>query len=367
MMGKPASPGTGSERYALHIPLWIGTGIQADELGRIPMWEAAPTSIGRYQASVERRESYFILRIPGFPSEKEAHEAFDVLASALIQWSLRNGATIRFPPILEPILTSNDPNLRFRENLSNEQYPGWGRREDGSITDGGIYPEQACIIPEHKRIWEHPAFYARRVVLLRLDQILSRGPERESVVGVLRDDYILLVIEVLWTAFDQVDKRVKFILLMTALETIAGGEPAGDPPEYLREVTAELKAVVAQRRKGSTPEISKLLERCDLKIDQIIEQGIMGSLRQLLCRVSGIDPEDKAQTVRRNQIYATINTLYKVRSGLAHGGKMRVTDPESYGVLTSSLQSLEKLVIDALLFCWKERDEQARRTGDTPD
>jgi len=366
-MGKPASQGTGSERYALHIPLWIGTEIQADELGRIPIWKSVPTNIAGYPATVERREFYFILHVPGFPSEKEAGDFFDVFASTLIQWSLRNSATIRFPPILEPVLTSNDPNLWFRKHLSSEQYPGWNRSEDGSITDGAIHPEQACLIPEHKRIWEYPAFYTRRVVPLKLDQVFVESPERKNGVRVLRDDYILLVTEVLWTAFDQIDRRVRFILLMTALEIIAGGEPAGDPPEYLRKVTAELKSVVAQRRKGSTPEISKLLERCDLKIDQIIEQGIMGSLRLLLCRVSGIDPQDEAQIAPRNEIHGTINALYKVRSGLAHGGKMRVTDPTSYGVLTSSLQILEKLVIDALLFCWKERDQQPSKISDATD
>lgn len=78
----------------------------------------------------------------------------------------------------------------------------------------------------------------------------------------------------------------------------------------------------------------------------------------LLCRVSGIDPASEKQIIERNQLYATINTLYRIRSGLAHGGKMRVTDPDSYNTLKSSLQTLQKLVIDTLLLRWKELQAQ---------
>jgi hypothetical protein len=244
--------------------------------------------------------------------------------------------------------------------LKPDLYPDWDRREDGSISDGGIYAEQACIIPEHNRIWEYPAFYARRVVQLRLGQVMAALPDFENGTDTLYDS-ILLATEVLWTTFDQVDLRVRFILLMTALETIARGEATGEVPDYLREVTEELRSVVEKRRKVSAPTISKLLEKWDQRIKQMTDPSIMDRLRGLLCRVSGIDADDPTQVAQRDQVYATINKLYGVRSGLAHGGKMRMTDSESVNKLKTSLQTLETLVIDTLLFRWKELDEHGTR------
>jgi hypothetical protein len=346
------------ERYALRIPFSLGTRVQADELSRIPMWEVISVEVGERPATIERLELYFILRVGGFASENDARHSFDRLGCSLIKWSLQNKATVRYSPVLQPIMTSTDPNRFFRENLEREHYPNWTRREDGSITDGGIFADQTCIIPEHQRIWEYPAFYGRPVMPLKLEQVTAGISECEDETSVLHDDDLLLAIEILWTAYDQVDIRVRFILLMTALETIAGEEPGGDVPEYFQNVAAELRAVVTQRRKGSISDISRFLDRCDLKISQITDPSIMGGLRGLLCRVSGVDPADEKQVDERTQLYATINKLYGIRSGLAHGGKMRATDPNFYETLKSSLHTLEKLVTDAVRYRWQELRNQ---------
>jgi hypothetical protein len=241
MMCKPASAGTGPETYAIHLPLWPGTRVHAPELDGIAIWESAIVELARRPVSIERRESYFILHIRGFRTEQTARGFLEKLACSLIQWSIKQRATIRFSPIPEPILTSDDPNRSFRESLREDLYPGWRKREDGTITDGGICPEQTCIIPEHKRIGEYPAFYARSIAPFKLNELtVAIENSFGGNARILEDEPLLLALEVTWTAFDQLDRRVRFILLMTALETLAASELAEETPEYLLQIVEEL-------------------------------------------------------------------------------------------------------------------------------
>jgi hypothetical protein len=353
MVGKKASLGVEPVSYSLRFPFSLGTQVRSRWLSDIPTWEFRNIVLTGHAARVEKRESYFVLWVEGFPTEKEAENFLNGLACGLIEWSSQKKAAIRFSAFPELILTSDDPHLWFRENLQPSEYGEWSRRQDGSITDGGIYAEQTCIIPTHKRIWEYPAFYGRIVIDFELQDLEATSHGQTTVPArALQDETFLLAIETFWTALDQLDRRVRFILLMTTLEILAQSQPGMEAPENLRTLTEELKSLIAKRREENVLKDRQQFERCIRKIEEITDTSISAKLRQFLCRVSGIDPA-KA-TPERASLYKEVNGLYGIRSALAHGGKMRIREAKFWQSLSEGVSKLEQIVTTAIQF-WASR------------
>src|SRR6202008_1871905 len=127
--------------------------------------------------------------------------------------SAETGAALPFPSSLADVARLDDPNLRFREQLQDSDYPShWTKRADGTRTDGGIFATDACILPEHERIWEYPLFLGKVLHTFNFSQLSKHvSDSRNFRSEVAEDNSIRVASQALWVACAQYGRRIRFV------------------------------------------------------------------------------------------------------------------------------------------------------------
>jgi hypothetical protein len=215
--GLPATRGTGPEEYTARVAFEMSAfdqlkdGLSSFELGGFP-------------ARLDRRDHFYVLRVTGFASSDVAERFSRVIRGAMTELSARKGATFLVQPIL-PIDRNEVPtNVQIRDGLAAQHYPAWNRRPDGSITDGGIWPHQSCILPEHERIWEYPLLWGKPLREITVDlfqSAVTSAHSRPNLATALEDQRLQAAAKFLNLANGEPNREVGFVLYATVLETLA--------------------------------------------------------------------------------------------------------------------------------------------------
>jgi hypothetical protein len=319
-LGRAATKGDGPIRYSLRIPVWPGDNVRIEGIENLALGDAHETTIAGQKVLIEKRDLFLILKMLDLPSIEAAEAMWSQLSIALIRLSAVTGAALQFSVPLAKIARGDDQNIQFREQIRESEYPiHWTRRSDRTRTDGGIFPQDACILPEHERIWEYPLSFGKialNVKLSQVDEFLLQS--RDFPVGVAEDNAIRMASLALWLACIANDRRVQFVLLVTTLDILASDEKASNWTETIRDVISELQDVIRSKSTGTSDGILTKLSR---KIDEIGVPGMADRIRNLVLRANGQGHIDATETKRLTK---EVNQLLGKRAAIAHGGKFLI-------------------------------------------
>jgi hypothetical protein len=285
-----------------------------DGFENLNVGDTASFDIEGQAAGIEQREQFLVLKIPNISSVDNGKLMFAQLAVALVRLSAETGAALQFPNYLVDIARANDPNLRFREALPESEYPAdWNKREDGTRTDGGIFAVDACILPEHERIWEYPNSFGKIVRLFNFSHLSKRMSGVRLVAhDVANDNSICLASAALWAACAQYDRRIAFILLVTTIEILASREKV---PTW---VTVELEIIISeirdfiQSKSNVVPE--QMLEKFSRKFEEIGITTIADRIRGLVLRSFGhLDANEQSAKDLIKEVNATDQNFFAPR------------------------------------------------------
>lgn len=303
--GQAATEGAGPISYTLRIPLWTADNALVEEFKDLTEGTILELTISGMKVLVEKRRFFEVLRVPGFPSIESARSKWRQLVIALVRFSIASRVALGFPMELSEIGREDDPNRQFRELLRDSVYPiSWGVRADGSRTDGGIFPECAYILPEHERIWEHKDILVktwRPCRILELDKFLSES--KSFPVGAAENERIETASQAFWSALSQHDRRIQYVLYITALEILADDENVENWAEPVRPLFPDIQTLI---RSKLTPGTKAVFQRFEDAIKHIGKPGSVAKTRNLIRRTLGTEKE-------ASEIWGT-------RSKIVHGG-----------------------------------------------
>lgn len=316
-LGRAATKGDGQIRYSLRIPLWPGDNVRIEAIENLASGDAHEITIAGQKVLIEKRDLFLILKVLDLPSIEAAEAMWSQLSIALIRLSAATGAALQFPSPLAKIARGDDPNIQFREKLRESEYPThWIRRSDTTRTDGGIFPLDAYILPEHERIWEYSLSFgkiARNVNLSQVGDFLFKS--RDFPTGVAGDNAIRMASLALWLACTANDPRIQFVLLVTTLDILASDENLSKWTETIRDVISEIQDVIRLKSIGTSDGALTKLSR---KINEIGNPGMAERIRNLLHRANGKGPIDATE---KKRLTKEVNQLLGKRAAIAHGGK----------------------------------------------
>ena len=318
LFGRPATGGNGPERYTVRIPLWLAENAKLGALEKLGLDETINFRLARQTAVIEKRHDFVVLKIPDLTSQTAAEDIAGQVAIGLIRFSARKGVAIHFPFPPSNVARSEDPNLWLRERLQDSEYPrDWERRSDGTVTDGGIFPSETCILPEHERIWEYPMYFGRVIRPFTLDEVNGAVEEADSFVpDAARDPTILTAAQTLGVACGQQDRRLTCLLLIAALDVLAQDESVTKWPD-LNDIVAEIQNLLNKHRDADEAR-SNFIQ----KLSQRIEGGppMAERIRTLVLRALGVQQTDSFEG---KAVIAEVNQILRWRAKLAHGGGFR--------------------------------------------
>jgi hypothetical protein len=216
--GSPATEGCGVERYTARLIFEVSQFDQVEESN-------SSFELAGFTAEIKHHDHFHVLRVGEFRSAQEAENFVGFVRSAMIELSARKGASVWVSPII-PIDRNEMPlNVSMRDGLAEQHHPKWSRRSDGSVTDGGVWPHQSCILPEHERIWEYPQLWAKPVRLLDIPSM------KDAVVSAIRigrpqnlldDKRLLSASKFLNLGNAEPNRELSFLLYAMVLEVLAG-------------------------------------------------------------------------------------------------------------------------------------------------
>jgi hypothetical protein len=318
MMGRAATQGIGPTRYTLRIPVWPADNILVDGLEKLNVGDTTTANIAGQITTIEKREHFLIFKMPDFTSIDTAKAFSAYLAIALIRLSAATGAALPFSSPLADIARRDDPNLRFREQLQDSEYPShWTERADGTRTDGGIFATDACVLPEHERIWEYPMFFGKALHTFNFTQLSNHvWDARNFQAGATENNSIRVASQALWVACAQYDRRIKYVLLVTSLEILAESEEVPNWTAALGHIISEIHDLIRSSKPNAVSE--ELLKKLSRKVDEIGTPGMADRIRSLVLRAFGLrdmnGPGGK-------DLMKEVNTILRQRGALVHGGK----------------------------------------------
>jgi hypothetical protein len=312
-VGRPATEGTGPERYTIRFVLWIPENVMLDDLRDIEENSSTDIPISGKAAKFEKRHNFWILRIEELDTLAAAEALANQVATGLIRLTARTGAAVAFS--FPPSAIIREPSNGFdRDNLDPINYPNhWRPRQDGTRTDGGIFAHQTCILPEHERIWEYPTLFGKPHRLLRKNDISIAIQNSTEFMRFTPDNEFICGINALWAGCAQNDRRLTFILLVTALDVLAENEDVANWTDALKEVIAEMKDAITLHSEGDQ---RTLLDKLSRKIDEIGKPGRADLIRKLVLRAFGLEPGSP----KGNEIIKEVSKIYGKRGSIAHGG-----------------------------------------------
>lgn len=316
-LGRPATEGSGPIRYSLRVPVWPGENVQISEVENLTAGDVYKTRIASQNALIEKREHFLVFKIQGLKSIAAAEDMWHQLSIALIRLSSSIGAALQFPIQQTEIARNDDPNIHFREQIKESEYPlNWTRRSDGTRTDGGIFPTGAYILPEHERIWEYNIWFGRIRRIVSLSNVSEFTSESKNFpANAIENNSIQMASHALWLACSANDRRIQFILLITTLDILARDENLPNWTVAIGEIISDIQGVI-RAKLGGSPE--GLLLRLSRSIAEIGSPGMADRIRSLTLRAFGSPQKDSLDA--KNVIKEVNNALGK-RAALAHGGK----------------------------------------------
>jgi hypothetical protein len=251
-LGRAATKGDGPIRYSLRIPVWPGDNVRIEAIENLALGDAHETTIAGQKVQIEKRDHFLILKMQDFPSIQAADAMWSHLSIALIRLSAVTGAALQFPVPLAKIARGDDPNIQFREQIRESEYPiYWTRRSDGTRTDGGIFPQDACILPEHERIWEYSLSFGKIQQIVKLSQVDDFLSESKKFpVGVTEHNAIRMASQALWLACTANDRRIQYVLFAVTLEILAGQEEVPNWATAIPDTMAAIRKVVNSHAKS---------------------------------------------------------------------------------------------------------------------
>lgn len=323
---KPVSRGTDPESYTIQLPLFLS------EIGRFMEMDGVEGNIvqftlGGRTATVERKDHFYVVRVGGFNTQVEAEAFLRRVAVALFLLTIRQKSGLHFDPDLEPV--EIEANRPIRDMFPPEMYGNWGKREDGTYTDGGIWPMSTTIYPEHQRIVEYKMLWGRKVDDLKTKYISETFDlaadyfDPEAVIG---DQRLCLALRLYASAQRHPDARARFVSLVTVLE-ILGGERRHVSASVL-DVIEELAKIVRGARDRHSKSSScgghvyGELDRLLSGVGELRKKSISVSVRDYVyeklyadgCPVSGVEEIPREVSDER------MKEIYAVRSSLVHAG-----------------------------------------------
>lgn len=311
-LGRPVTSGSGEERYTIRLPLWLADNVVFSALNAIAVNDSIPLTMAGRRARLEKRHNFSVLFVTEFKSEIEAREVADQIALGLIRLASSNKVAIQFsyPPVDVDL-----SNSMFRDNLTPEVYPPeYSLRGDETRTDGGIFPSNTCILPEHKRIWEYPTSFGRVSRPLEMQDLTDAVTSARSLpTAAVNQTEFLKAVQALWAACSQGDRRLQNILLITTLEALAHFEKVSNWTEPISE---QLKAILSFANSLRVePSSAALLKKLSAKIEHAGDPGLIDRIQELIPRAIGPTSDEAMQ-----KLIKEINSSYGKRSSLVHGG-----------------------------------------------
>jgi hypothetical protein len=268
-LGRPASRGSGPESYTVRLPIWLAANVRLAGLEQLPPDELFSLRTRGLRAELEKIETFLILWIRGFATDAEARSLLGRVTLALIRLTGKRVAAIRFNDKPSEIaMGSNDPNAAFREQLDLALYPtDWNHREDGSKTDGGIFPFLTYIIPEHKRIWEYPSCYGTIIRPLDVSDIADavESAADDNISPAFNDPVVPKAGYALQSACAEEDRTERFIRLVKVLDILSEDNgPQNPPAKICSEIKQLIKDINLER--ACREDLAGALEEIDRKI-----------------------------------------------------------------------------------------------------
>jgi hypothetical protein len=148
------SKGEGDENYTLRVVIYVFPRGEFPEVDKLEDGEELKTALGNRPAYISKSEHFYLIRVPDFPSGEEANGFLRLIKAGLMAFTLKQRTSIRAVEMLD--IDKREETKLFREQDRPEMYGDWAPREDGTITDGAIFPHFTAVIPEHLRIVEYP-------------------------------------------------------------------------------------------------------------------------------------------------------------------------------------------------------------------
>jgi hypothetical protein len=185
---------------------------------------STPFQLGGFAAEVRRHDHFYELRVTEFSSREKALAFALVVQVAMIELRATKGVALWVHP-LSPIDRNESPmNVTLRDGFAQQQHPAWDRRLDGSVTDGGVFPNQSCILPEHERIWEYPILWAKPVRQWGAESLKEAVATASRISGIdslASDVRLQAASKFLSFGNAEANREIGFVLYATVLEILA--------------------------------------------------------------------------------------------------------------------------------------------------
>jgi len=222
--GSPATQGSGPEQFTVRIVFETSS---FDELKGV--FDGSFDLCG-VTATINRENHFYLLRATGFNTAKQAERFARVIQCAMIALSAGKGLTLWMQPV-SPVERDEVPtNVQLRDAFAEQNHPEWRRRVDGSVTDGGVWPHQSCILAEHDRIWEYPVLWAkprRELTGAALQNAVTEANSKRNIDATVGDKRLTAATKFLNLANGEPNREVGFVLFATVLETLADEDGQG--------------------------------------------------------------------------------------------------------------------------------------------
>jgi hypothetical protein len=346
------SRGRGEESYTLRIVFYIAPKGVFPEVDKLEEQSELPIRLGNRVAYIYKSEHFYLIRVPGFASAEEANVFLTWAKAALMAFTLKQRISIIFVDLLE--VDTSDGLKRFREQPGRlEMYGDWLPREDGTFTDGGVYPHFTTIIPEHLRIVEYPPpIYTERKSYLNDSQLLTEAFDEinanYNVEGIMNNERLLSALEIFKAAYAQFYRPLTYLNLVIVLEILAGNETPSSG--FVVKVVEKFISVIRRMRamyKMSDREKYDQLNDLMNSVSRLKKLSISAELRRYV--YEAVNRRDPNMTKEESDGF--VNLIYSVRSNLAHAGTVnhkKDTFPQQ--TYSETFGRLEATVPQALLY-----------------
>jgi hypothetical protein len=219
--GSRATLGSGPNEYTARIVFEISS------LDHLKDDSGGSFDLVGYPARINRQDHFYILRVEKLSTKDQAETLMRVIQGAMMELSAKNGLTLWLHPVLPVERNEIQMYARIRDGLAEQNHPEWSRRLEGGVTDGGVWPDQSCILAERERIWEYPALWhkpIRELTVAALQDAVAGAKGRHNLDLALNDRRLSAATKFLNFANAEPNREVGFILFATVLEILADQE-----------------------------------------------------------------------------------------------------------------------------------------------
>lgn len=349
---KIASRGGDPESYTIRLPFSLSEVGEFPEADKLEVEQVIPLRLGNRDATIKRKEHYYILTVHDIGSESEAVEFLYKINAGLLLLILKYRIGIHFQSTCVQIETEH--NKEIRDRFAPELYGGWEQRADGTYTDGGVWPMHTVIIPEHKRIIEYGMLWSggfvSRLSINQMSEMFEESTINYDTEKIFENERLKLAFDMFSYAYTQRNRQITFLNLVTALEILSESQKVSylsrtiikGLQKSVREVRSRYSARKTNAEKNAYNDLNELLKR----VGQLKTGTITASVCELVYNSVYLTNE----SVSREESDKTVREIYSVRSDLIHAGKIKHKGGKSPDERFGSITQLEAIVPKVLLF-----------------